>query len=177
MNNAALATKTPANSNNGRSLATADKAALIRAALKKQHGWTSRQVSVRSDVYSMGSTLRIKIKSADVSITAVRMIAGQFEKVARCEVTGDILSGGNTYLDVEYDHDVVEPIALRIEAKLLNEDTVEVLGYRVFCSDPRMEEWRAWSPNDEVKDQLCRGKRFMARTLAILALDAGMEVA
>src|SRR5690242_8810015 len=97
----------PANCNTVRALGVTARAAAIRAALKAQHGWTSRDVSVRAESFSMGSALRVKIKNPAVSLTAVRVIAREFETVSRCEQTGEVLSGGNTYLDVEYSYEVL----------------------------------------------------------------------
>src|SRR5215468_2581965 len=69
----------------------------LRAALK-QAGFNSRQVSVRHD----HSTLRVTIRDASVSLTRAQEIAGAFESVRRCKATGEILLGGNTFVQVAY---------------------------------------------------------------------------
>lgn len=80
----------------------------IRATLKKQHGWTSKQVSVVSDVYSMGSTVRVMIKDPAVNIEDVKAVAEPHESIRRCEMTGDILSGGNMYIHVNYSSEAMD---------------------------------------------------------------------
>lgn len=57
-------------------------------------GIPARSVSVRSD----GNSVDVTIKDAAVGSDKVRAIAGQFEKIDRCQVSGEILSGGNTYV-------------------------------------------------------------------------------
>lgn len=83
-------------------MTTTDHAAQIRQTLKTRHGWTSRDVSVRADYFSMGSALRIQIKNADVPLQAVKAIAEDHERIDRCEMTGDILAGCNRYVTISY---------------------------------------------------------------------------
>lgn len=78
----------------------ASKAAEIRKALKAI-GYTNKHVSVRSEQFSMGSAIRVKILRDGVSLADVERIAHQAEKVSRCEMTGEILSGGNRYVTVD----------------------------------------------------------------------------
>jgi hypothetical protein len=78
-------------------IGTTERAALIRAELKAKHKWSSRDVSVKADHFSMGSAIRISIKNPDVSLAAVKAIAEAHESISRDESTGEILSGGNRY--------------------------------------------------------------------------------
>ena len=80
----------------------AEAAAEIRGKLKKLYGITSRQVSVRAKSFSMGSSLDVTINDPAVDIREVRNVADSKEKIDRCQYTGEILSGGNRYLDVRY---------------------------------------------------------------------------
>lgn len=77
-------------------------AAEIRSALKAKHGWTSRDVSVVSESYSGGTSIRIRIKRPGISKAAVEAIAFPEKHIRYCEVTGDILSGGNRFVFVDY---------------------------------------------------------------------------
>jgi hypothetical protein len=79
----------------------ADKA---RRALRDA-GYSRRQVTARQD----HSTLRVTIRDEAVSLAAVRAVVGDLEHVRRDEGTGEILAGGNTFLDVEYTADVISP--------------------------------------------------------------------
>ena len=85
----------------------------LRAALK-QAGFNARRVSVRHD----HSTLRVTIRDASASLTQVEAVAGPFESVRRCQATGEILLGGNCYVDVKYAPDVVKPLKAEL-AELL----------------------------------------------------------
>lgn len=94
---------------------TAERSAHIRAALKAK-GITSKDVSVRTDNYSMGSSINIKIKNPNVSKTLVESIANEHESVRRCEYSGEILSGGNRYVFVEYDRVALDAFAAEYRA-------------------------------------------------------------
>lgn len=80
----------------------AQDASAIRTELKKHYGITSRQVSVRASSYSMGSSIDVTINDPAVDIREVKNAADRHEKIDRCQVTGEILSGGNRYLSVSY---------------------------------------------------------------------------
>ena len=79
----------------------AEAAAKIRAALKAK-GWSSKDVSVRSESYSMGTAIRAEIKNARVPIALVKEIADKESHVRYCEYSGEILSGGNRFVTVTY---------------------------------------------------------------------------
>ncbi len=84
-----------------RKTAPPTKAQTVRAELKA-NGINSRQVSVRTDNYGMGSSLHVTIRDAGISPEQVVPIAYKAERISRCEYSGDILSGGNTYVFVGY---------------------------------------------------------------------------
>ena len=92
---------------------TTDHAAAIRQTLKARYGWSSRQVSVRADYYSMGSAIRVTIKDAAVMPSTVEAVAKQAESIDYCQVTGEILSGGNRFVTVSYDQDVLTAFQVR----------------------------------------------------------------
>ena len=71
----------------------------IRTKLKEAHGITSRQVSVR---IRHGSSINIDINDPSVDIKEVENIAKGYESVDRCEFSGEILAGGNTFVFVDY---------------------------------------------------------------------------
>ncbi len=80
---------------------TAEATKMIRTELKAQ-GISNRKVSVRADDYSMGSSINIEIKDASIPMSVVRAAAEKHERIDRCSITGDILSGGNRYLHISY---------------------------------------------------------------------------
>lgn len=79
---------------------TTDHAAQIRAALKTK-GWTARDVSVRAEYYSLGSSIHIVIKNPAVPLHAVETIANDHERIDR-DGSGEILSGANRFVYVRY---------------------------------------------------------------------------
>lgn len=74
-------------------MTTAETASALRAA------------SVRSDVYSMGASIHVTIKSAAVSLAKVEEIAAQFESIRR-DSSGEVLNGGNLYIHVKQSAEV-----------------------------------------------------------------------
>ena len=94
-------------------MTTTEHAAEIRATLKREHGWTSRQVSVRANYFSMGSSIDVVVKDPAVPLPIVKAVAEKAERIDRDEMTGEILSGGNRYVSVHYGHEAQEIIARR----------------------------------------------------------------
>jgi len=90
-------------------MTTAAHAATIRAEYKAK-GWTSRDISVTSSSYSMGSSITVRIKNPAVPLAAAEAIANGHESIRRCEYSGEILSGGNRYVSVGYSHEAATAI-------------------------------------------------------------------
>ncbi len=67
----------------------------IVAAIKSL-GYNSRQVSVKNDC----SSYELTIRDASVNMAAIEAIAKNNEFVSRYEASGEILSGGNTFVFV-----------------------------------------------------------------------------
>lgn len=78
---------------------TTERTKEIRTKLKKAHGITSRQVSVRT---RHGSSINVDINDPEVDIKEVENIAKGYENYQRCHVTGEILGGGNTFVFIDY---------------------------------------------------------------------------
>lgn len=79
------------------------KAVEIRSQLKTL-GYGARDVSVRSDHNSIDVTIRRN----GLNVKAIRDIANSFENIRRCEASGEILCGGNTYVTVGFADDVTD---------------------------------------------------------------------
>jgi hypothetical protein len=90
-------------------LNTTDRAAIIRKALKVM-GWTSRDVSVRGEYYSLGSTIHVTIKNPHVPIGPVEDIANAHERIDRDQF-GEILGGGNRFVYVKYSSEATDALA------------------------------------------------------------------
>lgn len=69
----------------------------IRSSLKKLLGYTNRQVSV----VARDCAIWVKAKVAGLDLQKVYDIAMKYQFVDRCEFTGEILCGGNTFVFVD----------------------------------------------------------------------------
>jgi hypothetical protein len=76
----------------------------VRAALKAA-GFNSRAISVSSP----RGNVRVTIRTALAPIAWVRSVAEQVEEVRRDHYSGEILCGGNTFVDVEH-HDSIRAL-------------------------------------------------------------------
>ena len=77
----------------------------IRAEIKKDLGYNSRQVSVKLWHYT---TLSFTIRDRCVDYKKLSDYVQKYESIDRDMVTGEILCGGNTYVDVHVDDKVVD---------------------------------------------------------------------
>lgn len=148
-----------------------EAAALIRAALKAR-GWSSRKVSVRAESYSMGSSLHVVIKDASVPLLEVKAIAEEHERISYDSCSGEILSGGNRFVNVSYSHGVAAPLVWAVEARMPQEQglLVEVVGFKVWRED--RDTWRA-DPGPDRVDLKTYSKEMMARQIVLGFISRG----
>lgn len=85
------------------------KTDIIRAELKAA-GIKRNDVSVRCDYNS----IRCEIKSIDVDFATVKKAAYKHQSISRCEYSGEILCGGNTYVNVCYSDVVVDEVVKKL---------------------------------------------------------------
>lgn len=76
-----------------------ERLAAIRKELK-EHGYNNRRVGVSYDGYA----IRLNIKELAIDKKEIENIAMKYENYSRDERTGEILSGGNTFVLVDYDY-------------------------------------------------------------------------
>lgn len=79
-----------------------ERLAAIRKELK-EHGYNNRRVGVSYDGYA----IRLNIKELAIDKKEIENIAMKYENYSRDERTGEILSGGNTFVFVDYDYRLV----------------------------------------------------------------------
>lgn len=148
----------------------------LRAALKAV-GYNARRVTVRAS----HSSLYVSIRDAAASLSAAEAIANQFSVVRRCEKTGEILSGGNTFVNVAYTDELVEPAKAAILVVLRpapHDEWVTVLGdFRaVKVSRERgatyPDEVRIEGPGFDFRNQMACGIEWAAKRIAVAFLDA-----
>ncbi len=155
----------------------ANPADSLRAALKNAD-LNTRKVTIRQ----RHSTLYVTVRDASVSLTRVKEIAKPFESVRRDHATGEILCGGNTFVQVEYADALVDPIKAEMFAMLdpaPNDEFVSLRdGFRV-CKVSRqhgaatyVHEVRMEGPGFDHYNNLAVGVTWAAERLAIAYLDA-----
>lgn len=109
----------------------AEASAQVRA-LCKAEGWTTKDISIRCESYSMGSSINAEIKSARVYVPRLREILATVEHIDRCSVTGEILSGGNRYVHVRYsraaEREIAAPYLAAFNAALARLDELADAG-------------------------------------------------
>ena len=77
----------------------------IRATLKN-NGWNARAISVREGRGGLSRSFTLTIRKRGISKKAVEAVAKTFDDIDRDERSGEILSGGNTFVFVEIDRKV-----------------------------------------------------------------------
>ena len=123
------------------------KAAEIRSQLKTL-GYTSRDVSVRSD----HNSLDITIRRNGLKVKAIRDIANSAEKIDRCESSGEILSGGNTYVFIRFSDDVRDSMTQLVK-KLADDAGLQTKGWARFTVGEY--EYEISSDDRRVRAVLC----------------------
>lgn len=158
---------------------TAQKAAKIRQALKSELGLNSRQVSVRCS--AGGGAIRVEILApVGDKFPRIKRIANAQESIRYCEYSGEILSGGNTYVSVSFASEIVEAEAATFYA-WLDAIPVTAKGEREYIHDSgvcdefskifvgRTENGFTWKGMTWHRDQI-------ARSIATYKLTAGPVV-
>jgi hypothetical protein len=136
---------------------TTDRAKAIRTELKQAHGLTGRDVSVRSEYFSMGSSINIRVKATEkgnkLSLKWLSKIAREHESISRCEITNEILSGGNRYVSVtresEGEKAVGDPYLEATRQAMAEVSETSIVPISKSCGIGRMHAgaYRIWGPN------------------------------
>lgn len=109
------------------------RAAEIRKKLKSI-GYNRNMVSVKSDSYSGGDSINIRMKSVDVDENKVKEIAKEYESVAVDECTGEVLMGSNSFVFVEWDGDFIEE----------GVEKYKELAERIYKKDHLLTDYFRW---------------------------------
>lgn len=133
-----------------------DAAAAMRVAFKAK-GWSARKVSVRVRGCGYSSAIDVSIRDASVAKRDVESIAAEHRSVRYCHMSGEVLMGGNCYVDVEYAHGVLDGVKAEIAEAVKDidpGDVVVVRGFRVYrdSDGPGPMEYSAYriSPSGEI---------------------------
>ena len=85
-------------------MTTEQKMKAIREELKEL-GFSNRQIAVKKSycTYDVSIDIFFKFKPSDKLFKKVESIARKYKEIDYCEVSGEILGGGNTYVNVSID--------------------------------------------------------------------------
>lgn len=159
--------------NGGSEMGTVDAAKAIREQIKAV-GIKARSVSVRADC----SSIRVLVKDPAVSLATVKAIAGQYEKISRDYASGEILCGGNTFVDVEYTSEAQAILAAPFKAALDALQEQDEFGGSLTEVAPGFHAYafgggyvRVYGPQGGCVIH-CWGRDFAARQLGALVAEA-----
>lgn len=138
----------------------------------KVNGINNKQVSVRSGIVGFSQEVNITIKDATIKFDMVDEMAHKYESIDYDEATGEILSGGNTYIDVSFSYDVIKkerekyiPFAKKIIDKYKDTPSEELV------SVAKMGDYEIlYSPNDcielckRIKNKCADGTEYVSLT-------------
>lgn len=78
----------------------------IRAELK-ENGITNKQVGVTSKSALYDDVVRVNIKDLKVSYNLVNTIASKYKLISYDQANGEILAGGNMYINIQFDYESI----------------------------------------------------------------------
>lgn len=96
-----------------------ERSKAIREELKKA-GYKTSDFSIRSYDCGYSDASRIYIKNLTIDVSKIRDLLSKFRSVDYDEASGEILSGGNTYIIVDYDYEVVQSAEEKVQEELEN---------------------------------------------------------
>ena len=99
----------------------------------KLHGYNPKDFRVKKSMPGYEKSLRITIKNIAISKREIEdLVYPQFQKISYCEITQEILAGGNTFVIVEYDENAFEELveSKQQEAKKLYKELKSLPDWR-----------------------------------------------
>lgn len=99
----------------------------------KEHGYNRNKVSVSKK----GNAYYCTIKDIQIEQKTIEDLVKQFESISYDQYSGEILSGGNTYVFVEYDYKLINSINDKYKNKALEavKNALRNLGHYVPVGD------------------------------------------
>lgn len=154
---------------------TAQKAATIRAALKSELGLNSRAVSVRCSAGGHSINVEVLAPIGD-KFEQIKRIANAQESVRYDERSGEILSGGNTFVFVSFSSAMIDAEAKNYHAWLDSIPVADRNSTRIYDSGVRGEGSKIYVGRTEHgftwKGMTWRRDQI-ARSIALYKLAAG----
>lgn len=106
----------------------------------KNNGFTTKDVSVRVSDSLYDTAVNVKIKNPLAKISDIKKIVNKYEEIEKDQRTGEILSGANIYVFVEYEYGIMEKAAedLILIAEMVLNNKEKYSGHKI--ADNEMAE-------------------------------------
>lgn len=124
--------------------------------MKEELGYNARQVSVKHS----HSSITFTVRDASVNVEAVKEFSTTFENIHRDERTGDILRGGNTFVNVRLSDAVKDkfkaiflPALEEVAPKIVDNRLLQIPGteYLISQHDMRPGCFDLWSDEGHIR--------------------------
>lgn len=86
----------------------------------KENGIDTKNISIRHSYFGYSDGFNVTIKDININRKKVEHLLNKFESIDRDERTGEILAGGNTYIDVYYDYESIQEKLEEYNSKILD---------------------------------------------------------
>lgn len=123
-------------------------------------GWNKRDFSVKTG----GGSINVTVKNLAIDLDLVKAATEHLAKYSRCEATGEILQGGNTFVFVEYDHMTMRNFTRE------NHDAIKAVTFKLFHEDTEPRYLR-FHTADKVKEFFSVAEPAMRRALMSIFCD------
>ena len=136
----------------------------IRETLKEA-GYKTSDFSIRSYDCGYSDSSKIHIKNLSIDVSKIRDLLRKFESVDYDVASGEILSGGNTYIIVDYDYETVrakeDEVRQELDDLIEKLDNSKIDGYISYTIGDlsffsRDNEWFAYEDYDYAGTSLTR---------------------
>ena len=89
-----------------------ETAKLVRKFIKEELGLSTRKFTIKcEDVGNLSDSLSIQSKSEEITpeiLGKIAVFAKKFQSFDRCDASGEILSGGNTFVSIRNHHGFIK---------------------------------------------------------------------
>lgn len=126
----------------------------------KENGIETKNVSIRHSYFGYSDGFDVTIKDISIGRKEVEHLLKKYESIDRDEMTGEILAGGNTYVNVDYDYDAIN--------EKLEEYNAKIMGY---IEDELNRE------SEENRQGYLNGSLCLRLSLDVICFKDGKEIA
>ena len=155
---------------------TVERAREIRKELKIK--FPGVKFSVRTKKYSGGSSISVSWTDFP-TVEAVEEITNKYESISRCEYTGEILSGGNTYIhtyntwSAEMETDIKENLIKKYGTEFYNEYINNSYDFYRYAREVYQDMYKDTLTQNTEVEEAAEGKKVLYSNEEIQIIEAG----